>query len=123
MKEASSGWTLRGPLIESPGPSWAVLVLAFLVGFETLLERGDSYPLYLTIVVFVSAGWLVFEGVRKKALLAFAALPLASLWADSALGGTLFVDKLVYFFGAHALYAVFLSVAGYTFMAYSRKKS
>lgn len=123
MSEAPSGWTLRGPVPESPGPSWAALVLAFLVAFETLVERGESYPLYLTIAVFVSAGWLVFEGVRKKALLAFGAIPIASLWLDSLLGGTLFVDNIVVFFAAHALYAVFLSVAGYTFMAYSRKKS
>ena len=123
MSEAPSGWTLRGPVPESPGPSWAALVLAFLVAFETLVERGESYPLYLTIAVFVSAGWLVFEGVRKKALLAFGAIPISLLWLDSLLGGTLFVDNIVVFFAAHALYAVFLSVAGYTFMAYSRKKS
>lgn len=127
MKEAvvddeSLRWTLRGPAVDSPGPSWAVLVLAFLVGFETLVERGDTYPFYLTVVVLASAAWLVFSGVRKKAILALGAIPLAALWFDSLVGGSLFVDNLVYFFVAHSLYALYLAVAGYTFMAYSRKK-
>lgn len=122
MDDASLRWTLRGPAIESPGPSWAVLVLAFLVGFETLVERGDTYPFYLTVVVLASAAWIVYSGVRKKAILALGAIPVASLWFDSLVGGSLFVDNLVYFFVAHSLYALYLAVAGYTFMAYSRKK-
>lgn len=122
MDDESLRWTLRGPAVDSPGPSWAVLVLAFLVGFETLVERGDTYPFYLTVVVLASAAWLVFSGVRKKAILALGAIPLAALWFDSLVGGSLFVDNLVYFFVAHSLYALYLAVAGYTFMAYSRKK-
>lgn len=115
-------WTLRGPAVESPGPSWAVLVLAFLIGFETLVERGDTYPIYLSAAVLLSAGWLVYSGIKKKALLAFGAIPIAALWVNSLVGGTLFVDNLVFFFVAHSLYALYLSVAGYTFMAYPRKK-
>jgi len=122
VDDESLRWTLRGPAVDSPGPSWAVLVLAFLVGFETLVERGDTYPFYLTVVVLASAAWLVFSGVRKKAILALGAIPLAALWFDSLVGGSLFVDNLVYFFVAHSLYALYLAVAGYTFMAYSRKK-
>lgn len=122
VDDASLRWTLRGPAIESPGPSWAVLVLAFLVGFETLVERGDTYPFYLTVVVLASAAWIVYSGVRKKAMLALGAIPVAALWFDSLVGGSLFVDNLVYFFVAHSLYALYLAVAGYTFMAYSRKK-
>lgn len=122
MDDESLRWTLRGPAVDSPGPSWAVLVLAFLVGFETLVERGDTYPFYLTVVVLASAAWLVYSGVRKKAILALGAIPLAALWFDSLVGGSLFVDNLVYFFVAHSLYALYLAVAGYTFMAYSRKK-
>lgn len=122
VDDASLRWTLRGPAIESPGPSWAVLVLAFLVGFETLVERGDTYPFYLTVVVLASAVWIVYSGLRKKAMLALGAIPLAALWFDSLVGGSLFVDNLVYFFVAHSLYALYLAVAGYTFMAYSRKK-
>ena len=98
------------------------MVLAFLVGFETLVERGDTYPFYQTVVVLASAAWLVYSGVRKKAILALGAIPLAALWFDSLVGGSLFVDNLVYFFVAHSLYALYLAVAGYTFMAYSRKK-
>jgi len=122
VDDESLRWTLRGPAVDSPGPSWAVLVLAFLVGFETLVERGDTYPFYLTVVVLASAAWLVYSGVRKKAILALGAIPLAALWFDSLVGGSLFVDNLVYFFVAHSLYALYLAVAGYTFMAYSRKK-
>ncbi len=122
VDDASLRWTLRGPAIESPGPSWAVLVLAFLVGFETLVERGDTYPFYLTVVVLASAVWIVYSGLQKKAMLALGAIPLAALWFDSLVGGSLFVDNLVYFFVAHSLYALYLAVAGYTFMAYSRKK-
>lgn len=122
VDDASLRWTFRGPAIESPGPSWAVLVLAFLVGFETLVERGDTYPFYLTVVVLASAVWIVYSGLQKKAMLALGAIPLAALWFDSLVGGSLFVDNLVYFFVAHSLYALYLAVAGYTFMAYSRKK-
>lgn len=122
MDDTSLRWSIRGPVPESPGPSWAVLVLAFLVGFETLVERGDSYPVYLSVAVILSAGWLVYSGIRKKALLAFGAIPLAALWLDSLVGGTLFVDNLAFFFVAHSLYALYLAVAGYTFMSYSRKK-
>ncbi len=122
VDDATLRWTLRGPAIESPGPSWAVLVLAFLIGFETLVERADSYPLYLSVAVLLSAGWLVYSGIKKKALLAFGAIPIAALWIDSLVGGTLFVDNLVFFFVAHSLYALYLAVAGYTFMAYPRKK-
>lgn len=122
VDDATPRWTLRGPAIESPGPSWAVLVLAFLIGFETLVERADSYPLYLSVAVLLSAGWLVYSGIKKKALLAFGAIPIAALWIDSLVGGTLFVDNLVFFFVAHSLYALYLAVAGYTFMAYPRKK-
>jgi hypothetical protein len=122
VDDAPLRWTFRGPAVESPGPSWVTLVLAFLVGFETFVERGDTYPFYLSAAVIISAIWVVRAGIKKKALLALAGIPIAALWLDALIGGSRFVDDLVYFFVAHSLYALYLAVAGYTFMAYSRRK-
>ena len=121
MTEAAQPWSLRGAPVDKPRPRWVVLVLAVMVAFETFVERGDSYPLYRAVAVLASGAYVLFAGIQRKALLSLLAVPLAGLWVNPLIGGSLFTENGATFFLAHALYAVFLAVAGYTFMAYSPK--
>ena len=51
MTDAAQPWSLRGAPVDKPRPRWVVLVLAVMVAFETFVERGDSYPLYMAVAV------------------------------------------------------------------------
>ena len=114
-------WTLFGPKLEAPKPSWVFLVLAFLFAAETFIEFGNSYPLYMTLLAIGASGWAVFLAVQKRALIGLAFLPVAGLWFNNFTTGEWFNSLNAISFTAHALLALLFGVAGYTFAAWEKK--
>jgi len=114
-------WSIFGPKLTKPKPSWVFLVLAFLFAAETLIEFGSSYPLYMTLIALGGAAWAVYLGVQQRAYFAFAFVPVASIWLNNFFGGEWFNSLNFISFLSHALLALLFGIAGYTFGAWEKK--
>ena len=116
------GWTLVGPKLNQPRPSWVALVIAFFLAAETFLEVAAVYPPYMSVLAIGGSIWAAWMGVRRRALVALA-LPLVSLaWFNPLLGGDWFTRTGFELFAAHAALALLFAIAGYTFLASERAK-
>lgn len=114
------GWTLTGPKLSQPRPSWVALVIAFFLAAETFLEVATVYPPYMSVAAIGGSIWAAWMGVRRRALLALA-LPLVSLaWLNPWLGGDWFTQNSFELYASHAALALLFAVAGYTFLASER---
>lgn len=115
--EAEARWSLVGPVPKPAKPLWALLAISILVAFETFIQRPDNYPLYMSAGVIAVAGWLAYQAFAKRALIGGAGILLALPWLGQLLGTRWMDDSMVVFFLAHSLFAVYVAVAAYTFMA------
>jgi hypothetical protein len=115
-------WTLTGPKLNQPRPSWVALVIAFFLAAETFLEVAAVYPPYMSALAIGGSLWAAWMGVRRRALLAFA-LPTVSLaWLNPLLGGDWFSRTGFELYASHAALAMLFAVAAYTFLATERTK-
>lgn len=114
-------WSIFGPKLVKPKPSWVFLVLAFLFAAETLIEFGSSYPLYMTLLALGGAAWAIYSGVRQRAYFAFAFVPVAGIWFNNFFGGEWFDSLNPISFLSHAALAILFGIAGYTFGAWEKK--
>lgn len=114
-------WSLLGPKLTQPKPSWVFMVLAFLFAAETLIQFGESYPLYMTVLALGAGAWATYVGITKKAAIAFLFLPVASLWLNNLFGGDWFSTLNPISFFAHAVLAILFGIAGYSFGAWEKK--
>lgn len=113
-------WTVFGPNLTSPKPSWVFLVLAFLFAAETFIEFADSYPLYMTLLALGAGVWATYVGIQKRALIALAFVPVAGIWLNNFYGGEWFSSINPISFMAHAILAILFGIAGYTFGAWEK---
>ena len=118
--ESKLGWSLLGKRPLKPRPNIIALVVAFLLGFETFVAVNEQYPIYMSVLAIAASGWAVFDGIRAKAYLAFLFIPVASLWLNPILGGSLFSELGTELFLSHAALAMLFAVSGYTFQATER---
>lgn len=114
-------WTLFGPKLTSPKPSWVFLVLAFLFAAETFIEFDTSYPLYMTLLALGAGAWALYLGIQKRAYISFLFVPVAGLWLNNFYGGEWFNSLNAISFIAHALLAILFGVVGYTYAAWEKK--
>jgi hypothetical protein len=110
-------WSLVGRVKKPAKPLWALLAISLLVAFETFVQRPDNYPLYMTVGVIAVAGWLGYRAFATKALVGVGGALLALPWVGQLLGTRWMDESMVVFFLAHSLFAVYVAVAAYTFMA------
>ncbi|MFZ9088085.1 MAG: hypothetical protein ACO2Z1_04350 [Pontimonas sp.] len=115
--DAAARWTLFGPVKRPAKPLWALLAISLLVAFETFIQRPDNYPSYMTLGVIAVATWLGYRALRDKVLIGGVGVLLAIPWVGQLVGTRWMDDSTVVFFLAHSLFAVYIAVAAYTFMA------
>lgn len=116
------GWTLTGPKLNQPRPSWVALVIAFFLAAETFLEVAAVYPPYMSALAIGGSLWAAWVGARRRALLALA-LPAVSLaWLNPLLNGDWFTQTSFELFASHAALALLFAIGGYTFLATERAK-
>lgn len=115
--EAKTSWSLLGKRPLRPRPNIIALVVAFLLGFETFVAVGDSYPAYMSVLALGASTWALVMGIKAKALFSLAFLPVALIWLNPLLGGDWFSELGTTLFLAHSALAMLFAVSGYTYQA------
>jgi hypothetical protein len=110
-------WSLWGPERRPARPLWALLAVSIIVAAETFLDLSDEYPLYMSVIVIGVSAWLAVQAWRVRAIIGLLAVPLALPWVAQLAGGTWLSTPGAVFYLAHSLFAVFVAVAAYTYMA------
>lgn len=110
-------WTLWGAVQKPAKPLWGLLAVSLVVAFETFLERQPPYPAYMSVLVLAVTAWLTVQAVRKRAAVGLVGVLVATPWIGQLLGAGWMDDSVVVFFFAHSLFAVWVAIAAYTFMA------
>ena len=121
MSETSANpaprWRVWGPPLTTPKPLWALLTVSIIVAAETFIEGTGDYPLYMSVLILAVALWLAWSAWKARALVGLLAIPLAAPWFYQTIGGEWLSTQGVIFYLAHSLFAVFVAVAAYSFMA------
>lgn len=115
-------WSTWGAKPQNPAPSWTGLVLAFFFAAQTFVDNSTGYPAFMTWLGVGASLAMLLLGLRKGSWLAGFYLLTAALFLSQALGWLDFSGDLFAMFASHALLAVLLAIASYTFLA-SEKKS
>jgi hypothetical protein len=121
--EREARWSLFGPVHKPAKPLWALLVVSVLVAFETFIQRPENYPLYMSAGIIAVAGWLGYQAYAKRALIGGVGVLLALPWLGQLVGTRWMDDSMVVFFLSHSLFAVYVAIAAYTFMARGEARS
>ena len=116
-----SKWTTLGQRPKSPSPGWTGLVLAFIFASQTFIAPTDPYPVYMIVLAVLGSAWMLYLGIKARALVAFLFLPAAALFLFPVLGLDGFIEFSTTMFMAHAFIAICFGVAGYTYTATERK--
>jgi hypothetical protein len=115
--DSHARWSMFGPFHKPAKPLWALLVISVLVAFETFIQRPESYPLYMSAGIIAVAGWLGYQAYLKRAVIGGVGALLALPWLGQLVGTRWMDDSMVVFFLSHSLFAVYVAIAAYTFMA------
>ena len=118
----ATSWSLFGPVKKPAKPLWALLAIALLIAFETFVQRPDNYPSYMTLGVIAVAAWLGYQSLKERAIIGMVGIALALPWVGQLLGTRWMDESMVVFFLSHSLFAVYVAVAAYTFMAREASK-
>lgn len=117
-----SPWSFFGERPKRPAPGWTALVLAFIFASQTFIAPTDPYPVYMIAIAILGSAWMVYLGIQKRALLAFAFLPAAAMFLAPLTGFDPFTSFTPLMFSAHALIALCFGLAGYSFTATERRE-
>lgn len=110
-------WSVWGPARRPARPLWALLAVSIIVAAETFLDFSEIYPLYMSVLVIGVSAWLAVQAWRVRAIIGLLAIPLALPWVAQLAGGTWLSTPGAAFYIAHSLFAVFVAIAAYTYMA------
>ncbi len=110
-------WSLWGPVRRPAKPLWALLAVSLIVAAETFFDFSTGYPFYMSVIVIGVSAWLAFQAWRVRALIGLLAIPLSVPWLVQLVGGSWLDTSDALFYVAHSLFAIFVAVAAYTFMA------
>lgn len=110
-------WSLTGPKRAKPRPNFTISAVAVLFAAQTFATATPTYPLFMSLLVWVSAAWITWFGVKAKAYLALLALPVSLFWLNPVLGGTWFSTVGWQFMVTHSAVALIWALCAYTFLA------
>lgn len=110
-------WTFFGPRLEKPRPSLSVCAVAVIFAAQTFVPGEGEYPLYMAFLAWISAAWITWFGIKKRALLAFFAAPISLLWLNPMFSGNWFDSVGLEYLLCHSALALVWAVCGYTFLA------
>lgn len=114
-------WTIFGKRPKNPAPGWTGVVLAFIFASQTFIAPTDPYPVYMIAIAILGGGWMLYLGIRAKALLSLLFVPSIGLFLFPLFGIDSFTSFSTTMFMAHSLIAICFGVASYTFTATERK--
>lgn len=117
----AANWSLLGQRPVPPSPSWAYVVLAFLLAAETFLVVQETYPLYMSVAVIAGGGYASFQAVKAKSMFGLTVLPVSLLWLNPVLGGDWFTSLNAIMFISHSVMALLFALVAYTFLARERR--
>jgi hypothetical protein len=118
---SAENWTLLGQRPVPPSPSWAYVVLAFVLAAETFLVVQETYPLYMSLFVIAGGGFASYQAVRAKSLFGLAVFPFSLIWLNPVLGGDWFTSLNAIMFISHSVMALMFALVAYTFLARERR--
>ena len=110
-------WSVWGPSRRPARPLWALLAVSIIVAAETFLELSEDSPGYMSVLGIGVAAWLAFQAWRTRALIGLLAIPLSLPWVVQLMGGQWLSSSGTIFYISHSLFALFVAIAAYTFMA------
>lgn len=116
-----SPWSFFGERPKRPAPGWTALVLAFIFASQAFIAPTDPYPVYMIAIALLGSGWMIYLGIKKRAILAFLFLPAAALFLSPMIGVDSFTAFTPIMFSAHALIALCFGLAGYSYTATERR--
>lgn len=116
-------WSWWGTRVEAPRPLWVLLAIALIVALETFGEPVAVYPWYMAALVLATSVWLGSQAIRRRSLFGVVGGALGALWLNPLVGGSWFSEQGLVFFLPHALFALYVAIASYTFMAREGKSS
>lgn len=116
-EDPAEKWSIWGVRPNVPRPLWALLAISLIVALETFGEPAIQYPWYMSALVLATAIWLSSQAFRRRALFGIVGPLLGAAWLNPLLGGSWFSEQGVLFFLPHALFALYVAIASYTFMA------
>lgn len=112
-----NGWTLFGASLEKPRPNLTTAAVAIVFAAQTFVPGEGAYPVYMCVLAWVSAAWITWLSVKKKALLGLLTLPISMLWLNPILGGHWFDAVGLEYLLTHAALALVWAGCAYTFLA------
>jgi hypothetical protein len=110
-----------GPRIQRPRPNLSISAVAILFAAQTFTSGEGSYPIYMAVLAWLSAGWITWFAIQKRALLGLLALPVSLFWLNPILGGVWFSTFGIEYLLTHAVLALLWSGCAYTFLATEKR--
>lgn len=118
---SASTWTAFGPRHVRPRANMLGAVLAVMFAWPAMTAVAPKYPAYMIPLAIGAAAWFTYVGIKARALIAFLLLPVALLWLNPLFGAEWFNHQGALFFLPHAVFAILLGTAAYTYAASERK--
>lgn len=117
----TQNWTLFGPRLEKPRPSLTIGAVAVIFASQTFLPADGDYPIYMTVLAWLTGVWITWFAVKKRAILGLTVLPISLLWLNPILGGDWFDVVGIEFLLTHSALALVCAACAYTFLATEKK--
>ena len=114
-------YSIFGKRPENPAPSWTGLVLAFIIASQTFVDNSGGYPVYMVALALVASVWYLFLAGQARALIGVGFILSAGGWLTALTNPGSFDQMSLVPFLSHALLAVLLGIAAYTFAASERR--
>jgi hypothetical protein len=114
-------WTAFGPRRVRPRANLLGAVLAVMFAWPAMTAVDPKYPAYMITLALGAASWFTYLGVKARALVALLLLPVAMLWLNPLFGAEWFNRQGALFFLPHAVFAMLLGIAAYTYAATEKR--
>lgn len=113
----TKSWSLTGSKRAKPRPNFTISAVAVLFAAQTFATPTAVYPVFMCILVWASAAWITWWGIKARAYISLLALPLSLFWLEPIFGGTWFSKFGWEFMLTHSAVALIWALCAYTFLA------
>jgi len=113
----TDSWSFNGPKLVKPRPNLTISAVAVIFAAQTFAPDNPVYPFYMCLLAWGSALWITWAGVKAKAYLSFAAIPISLLWLVPVFGGSWFSKVGIEFLATHGGLALVWALCAYGFLA------